>query len=305
MFVDAAGNCTTCGTYRAAPAYGAPAYGSPTPTSGPPQQPSAPPYPASTPPYPGSAPPYPGSAPPYPASPQPYQASAVPYPAGPQPYQASAAAGAWPAYGATVPVPAAPARTRSPMFIPLIALSAVLLVITASIVFITVLRSGSGRQQVTPGTSATGQPGSSPSASSLIDSCVVGAWTETSHQEDVAVEGVGTVRFTGKGAVQRFGPDGVAVLDYGSGVKLIGSSGSTTWEYTYTGTVNFHYQTSNGNILYSDTSANGRTTLRVNGKVQSDGPIEAGSLDPERYTCSGDSLREFTGHYSIELSRNG
>src|SRR6266508_3092446 len=121
LYVDAAGSCTTCGTYRGL------AYGTPAPTRGPPT--SGPPM---SPPYQGSAPPYSGSAPPY-------QAGTQPYP--------TAQAGGWPAYPAGAP---APARTRSPLVIPLLALSAVLLIITAAIVFIAVLRHGSGKEQVTP-----------------------------------------------------------------------------------------------------------------------------------------------------------
>src|SRR6266508_2135383 len=135
LYVDAAGSCTTCGTYRG------PAYGTPAPTSGPPTSgpPMSPPYPGSAPPYPASPPPYQGSAPPYSGSAPPYQAGTQPYP--------TAQAGGWPAYPAGAP---APARTRSPLVIPLLALSAVLLIITAAIVFIAVLRHGSGKEQVTP-----------------------------------------------------------------------------------------------------------------------------------------------------------
>jgi hypothetical protein len=279
--VDAAGHCTTCGTYRGLPA---PGFG---PPAGPPVQSSGPPYQPSAPPYQPSAPPYPASPPPYPASPPPYQAAPAAYPPTP--------GGSWPSYP---PATQAPARSRGPLVIPLIALSAVLVVITAAIVLVAFLRNRPGTVQ--PTSSASGQS----SASSLIDTCVIGTWTETSHEEDVSVEKVGTVKFTGKGAIQHFKPDGVAMLDYGSGVSLVGSSGSTTWEYVYTGTITFHYQTSNGNILYTDTSANGTTTLKVNGKVESSGAIQAGSLDPERYTCSSNSLREYTAHYSIELTRN-
>jgi hypothetical protein len=285
--VDAAGHCTTCGTYRGLPA----------PGYGPPVQSSGPPYQSSGPPYQPSGPPYQASPPPYQASPPPYQAGPAAYPPNP--------GGSWPGYppapqapAPQMPVLQTPVRSRGSLVVPLIALSAVLVVITAAIVVVAFLRNRQGTVQPTP--SASGQL----SASSLIDPCVLGTWTETAHQEDVAVEKVGTVKFTGKGAIQHFKPDGVAMLDYGSGVSLVGSSGSTTWEYVYTGTITFHYQTSNGNILYTDTSANGTTTLKVNGKVQSSGPIEAGSLDPERYTCSGNSLREYTAHYSIELTRN-
>jgi hypothetical protein len=161
----------------------------------------------------------------------------------------------------------------------------------------------------TADTSASDRPTAEPSeqpsvaADPLHDPCVIGTWTETSHQSDVTV-GDHKVRFTGHGAVQRFSPDGTTVLSYGSGVSSTGTDRGTRYEFVYVGSLTFNFQTSGGTLLYSNARANGTSTLKVNGSVQRRQAL-VGSLEPERYTCSGDSLREFAPAYTVELTRIG
>lgn len=153
----------------------------------------------------------------------------------------------------------------------------------------------------TPTPTPTAAPSPTRSIDPLHDECVIGTWRETSHQTDAEINGT-KVRLNGAGAIQKFRPDGSLLLDYGRGVSRKGKAGGRNYEVYSKGTITYSWQTDRGQILYSNVKASGQTTWRINGGVTDREPL-SGSLDPERYTCSGDSLRQFGPTWSIELVR--
>jgi Zn-dependent protease with chaperone function len=134
--------------------------------------------------------------------------------------------------------------------------------------------------------------------------CIVGTWLVTAQTEDLVTATGSKVRFTSAGAVQRFTADGTVTLDYGRGVtsqatlnghllKLI-AVGKTTWQY----------RTAAGQIRYRDPRPSGTVTLTIDGAVTNREKLTA-SVEPERFSCAGSRLREWTSRYSIELRRTG
>jgi hypothetical protein len=183
--------------------------------------------------------------------------------------------------------------------VPLIALSSILAILVAAIVVVAVVRA-SGRSN--PSTAGSTE------AASLVDECVVGTWRMTHYQEDVPVQNVGNVRFTGDGAEVRLRADGTGVTDYKDGTTFNATVDGVTYTLVVTGTVSFGYRTSNGTFSFSDVTASGAETLTRTDTGQQVKQDLAGSSDPASYTCSGDSLTEFTNQYRAEMrlvSRTG
>jgi hypothetical protein len=155
--------------------------------------------------------------------------------------------------------------------------------------------------------SASASPSESPSPSPstsedpLHDSCVIGTWRETSHDTDVTVDGV-RVRLHSRGTVQHFKADGTLAITHGRGVNAVGKANNRTYERVTSGTMSYNWQTSRGQILYSNATARGTVIWRQSGRETGREPL-TGSIDPERYTCQGDSLREFGPTWTIELER--
>jgi hypothetical protein len=187
-------------------------------------------------------------------------------------------------------------------------LGAALLVIALTTVgVVTVLvRDRPARTTTAPLTSTslvpTGEPTRSASASSsLQDPCVVGTWTESSNQSNADLFGTAVV-ITGSGAAQEFRADGTGIVRYANTVKR-GAAGGHNYEVIHNGTIEFNWQTSNGMILYSGVRGSGTTTWKVDGANRDSQSFQA-QFTPDRYTCTGDSMRQFGEDYSIELTRN-
>lgn len=150
--------------------------------------------------------------------------------------------------------------------------------------------------------SASPSPEPSTSEDPLHDSCVIGTWRETSHDSDTTIGGV-RVRLHSSGATQHFKADGTLVVNYGGrGINARGKVNNRTYEVISTGRLTYNWQTNGGQILYSNAKATGTVIWRQSGKETGRTPL-SGSLDPERYTCRGNSLREFGPTWTIELER--
>lgn len=272
VVVDATGYCVQCGTFRGVPA---------PPPPGPPLGPPLPAAPGSLPPgpvYQASVPPAyigPTSGPPgYPTSPA--------YYAGPAPMPA--------------PGPVAP-KPRSPFVIPLVALSATLAILVVAIVVVVLVRSASDPSDPVAG------PSSEASTDPGVDSCVVGRWRVTSHEERVAIDSVGNVTFTGgDGTEIRLNADGTGVTDYGEGTEFEGTVSGRTVTLVLSGTVSFRFQTANGTVSFSDTTSEAEGVVKVDGDEIGREPFEA-SDDPAKYTCSDTELTESTNLYEIVMAR--
>lgn len=137
-----------------------------------------------------------------------------------------------------------------------------------------------------------------------VDTCVVGTWVETSNESHVKSPAGVDVRFTSSGRVQRFRADGTAVLDFGTNNVTTGTLNGKTLQSVSSGTITFTYDTEAGQILYSNPTASGTTTVTMDGVVQQTGPLEAG-VEPEQYTCQGDTMTQTGAAFTIRLARTG
>jgi hypothetical protein len=150
--------------------------------------------------------------------------------------------------------------------------------------------------------SASPSPEPSTSEDPLHDSCLIGTWRETSHDSDTTIGGV-RMRLHSWGAIQHFKENGTLTVTYGDrGINARAKVNNRTYEVISTGRLNYNWQTIDGQILYSNAKASGTVIWRQSGKETGRTPL-SGSLDPERYTCSGNSLREFGPTWAIELTR--
>lgn len=155
-----------------------------------------------------------------------------------------------------------------------------------------------------PSPSGSESPSPEPSTSEdpLHDPCLIGTWRETSHDTDTTIDGV-QVRLHSWGAVQHFRANGTLQVRYGDrGVNARGTVNNRTYEVITTGRLDYNWQTDGGQILYSNAKATGTVIWRQSGRETGRGELR-GSLDPERYTCSGNSLRQFGPTWTIELQR--
>lgn len=184
----------------------------------------------------------------------------------------------------STPAPSAPARTRSPYVLALVALSVTLMVLVVAIVVVVLARSRDG----------DGGP--------LVDGCVVGRWRVSSHSERLPISGTGDVTFTGDGTRMDLDADGTGLTDYGRGTEFRATVDNRPVVLTLAGTVRYSFRTANGAISFSDVKPEGTATITIDGVELRREPLQANN-DPARYTCSGDTLTEQTDRYQVRLTR--
>jgi hypothetical protein len=130
--------------------------------------------------------------------------------------------------------------------------------------------------------------------------CLIGDWLETSYVLTIPISGV-EVRFTGKGAVSRFGTDGT-LFQLLQNVVYAGSAEGKRYEIVVDGSLMLDYQADATTIRYSNPVALGTNVLKIDGTVAASEELTA-SLTPETYVCQGNLLR-LTGEQSTtELQR--
>lgn len=295
--INATGHCTQCGTFRGNPAPEAPGgYGGYQQPAGGPgyQQPvSGPGYqqPISGPGYGQPAGGYPMSAPPggYPAS-------------GPPAYPTTSG-GSYPT--SYPPLPPAGGSKSRPFVVPLVALSVTLVVIVVAIVVVVLVRGGSEPDgpvagRTTPPVNPTGQ-----AVNPDVDPCVVGRWRVISHREDVPMDDVGEVTFTGgDGTIVDLTAEGEGTNTY-SGTSFEGTANGKSIKLQLDGTVEFGFTARDGTLSFKNLRANGTAKAFVDGEqVGTDDPL-TGSDDPAKYTCSGSTLTQSTDLYETQLTKVG
>jgi hypothetical protein len=194
-----------------------------------------------------------------------------------------------PTYAAPVQ---APPKQRNAFTIPLIALSATLVVVVVGIVAVVLIRNG-GDTPENPG--------------GAIDSCVVGTWEVTDYSEDVAIDNVGKVTFTdkGKGAVIKFGKDGKGIQDFGSGTLFTGSVQGATVNLEISGTIRYDFKTNGSTISYSNLVSDGKAKISIPAVGREETQDFTGSDDPSKYTCTGDKMTMSTSLYRADLKKTG
>jgi hypothetical protein len=230
-------------------------------------------------------------------------------------------------------VPAGPpAGRRNPLLIPGIAFAVIAVVlITAVIVYAATggdrptagsatdaaARSASGSASASAGAPAavasspapggSGPPSAAPSPSASpsgsAGACIVGVWLEERHDEKIAILNTGVFPFQGSGTFQRYSETGRVTFDYGSGVRLAGANGPTTYEFVFTGFIVYTYRVENGQVLYSNPRAEGTETLLRNGRQDYTSKLEARNLPPRNLNCGSVAMSLTTADMTIELRR--
>ncbi|GAB3874745.1 hypothetical protein GCM10027610_144010 [Dactylosporangium cerinum] len=153
------------------------------------------------------------------------------------------------------------------------------------------------------GTSPSADPSPSASPSPSTDSCILGVWFEEQHNEKITVPNTGVFPVHGSGTYQRYSYDGVAYFDYGSGVRLSGTSGSTAYEFIYTGFIRYSYRVENGEVIYSNPRAQGTETLYRDGGQVYTGKLEARNIPSRKLNCGSVAMSLTSADVSIELKR--
>lgn len=209
--------------------------------------------------------------------------------------------------------PRRPLLTRVPILVGLLVLAAstpvgILALVDRQPADAPAAGSGIPSQVVSPAPAPSPAPaaGSTPSATPTSAArCLIGTWRQTSNRATWTVNGR-TVPVTSKGTINTFTANGLAVVEYrGAGVTRRGSARGNTYEITTVGIITLNYDASDNNTIYlSQPETTGTITTRVNGKVIERGTMIA-SVVPERYRCTGDSLRFWNDRWTIDAVRIG
>ncbi|MEU8081887.1 hypothetical protein AB0B31_41285 [Catellatospora citrea] len=158
-----------------------------------------------------------------------------------------------------------------------------------------------------PDPTAPPSPSPSPSPVAAVPSptpvsparCLIGQWRETSYTSSAELFGV-TVQLTGAGTLLSYGADGTVVTV--DKVTRTGTRNGDRYEVIHNGSTRLNYEADDEMISYSNASATGTTTWKVNGSVRDRENLST-TITPERYTCKGDKLRVYGDGYSIEADR--
>jgi hypothetical protein len=166
--------------------------------------------------------------------------------------------------------------------------------------------SGIPSRAASPAPASSRAPAAGPTPSATPTSaaqCLIGTWLQTSNRATWSVNGR-NVPVTSEGTINTFTANGMAVVEYrGAGVTRRGTAGGNTYEITTVGIITFNYDASDNNTIYlSQPEATGTITTRVNGKVIERGTM-IGSVVPERYRCTGDSLQFWNDRWTIDAVR--
>jgi hypothetical protein len=140
------------------------------------------------------------------------------------------------------------------------------------------------------GTSLKAAASASPSPSSTLDSCLFGTWKQTVEDLPATINGNPVMYVGGPGATQTFRPDGLNIIDFGNGTDYTVSVNGETWTQVTKGSASMHYETRDGVLLSSGASAHGTLTVLENGAYNTSSPLTM-NTQPDRYTCSGNSLK--------------
>ncbi|HET7012407.1 MAG TPA: hypothetical protein VFI65_00750, partial [Streptosporangiaceae bacterium] len=143
-------------------------------------------------------------------------------------------------------------------------------------------------------------PAPSPSPSPDAAACVIGRWIGTSENLTGTVNN-NPVIYTGRGPTETYNADGTASIAYHDS-KYSTIVNGVRWTQVVNGRATYHYEIQNGLILFSDIKAHGTQTLLENGAYNNGGPFTI-VTEPERFSCSGNTLREYPSNGSVVSTR--
>ncbi|GGM65312.1 hypothetical protein ACFFX1_02855 [Dactylosporangium sucinum] len=157
-----------------------------------------------------------------------------------------------------------------------------------------------------PSATATAEPSASasPSASAAADAaCVYGVWLEEQHDEQVTVLNTGVFPFRSSGTFQRYSDTGRAVFDYGNGVHLTGTNGTSTFDYVFSGYISYTFKVENGMVVYGDPRPNGTETFFRNGVQDYSGKLLARVPQPMKINCGSVAMSLTNPAMTVQMRR--
>jgi serine/threonine protein kinase len=140
----------------------------------------------------------------------------------------------------------------------------------------------------------------SPSASLSPAACLIGQWIGTSEDLTGTINN-NSVTYTGSGPTETYSTDGTSTTTY-NGSKFSTTVNGVTWTEILKGGATFHYEIQNGLMLFSDIRNHGTWTLLENGAYNNSGAFTIVAT-PERFSCSGNTLREYVSNGSVVSRR--
>jgi len=190
-----------------------------------------------------------------------------------------------------------PARTSpvASMFM----VTVMVVVVVAGAVSVVYLLTGNRGGRPQPAAAASAPPPVASSAASRVDACVVGEWTATSDRYTVDDD---TTLTTDNGGIVRLRADGTGEFDFGSGVTLKGKIDGVTSEALVIGRIGFSYETDGKTMTYRNVQTDARRVVFQSGRTVDNERVDA-DLEPQAYTCTGDSMRLTSGVEQLELRR--
>jgi serine/threonine protein kinase len=154
----------------------------------------------------------------------------------------------------------------------------------------------SGQPSATSGRSPTPSPSTPPSPAE----CLIGRWIGTSENLTGTINN-NSVIYTGPGPIETYSADGTATTTYHDR-KYSTTVDGNQWTQVVNGGATFHYEIQNGLILFSNIKDHGTSTLLENGSYDNGGPFTIVAT-PERFSCSGNTLREYPSNGSVVSTR--
>jgi hypothetical protein len=169
--------------------------------------------------------------------------------------------------------------------VPLVALSAIAVVLVIGIVAVIVVRAGSDDEPTV-----------------VVDKCVVGTWRVVDHTEKQLLDQGGTAEFRGSGYTVVFRADGTGHVDY-NGATFRANVSGTPVTLVVNGKADFEFRTTNNQYTESNFKVEGTTTTTVGNQQPTTEPLSL-SARPARYTCSGSSMVQDTELSHVEFRRS-
>lgn len=130
--------------------------------------------------------------------------------------------------------------------------------------------------------------------------CLIGNWLLINSTSTSQIYGA-TVQLSGKGSIVSFAADGTYVW-LAENIVLSGTAGGSYYEVIFNSSLKLNYLADAEKILYSNPTATGTTTWKINGKVRTSAPTTA-DLHPNTYKCQGNDLRTFRDGGASEYQR--
>lgn len=144
--------------------------------------------------------------------------------------------------------------------------------------------------------------GPTPSLSPGLDACLVGgSWNLTRQEVVLEIDGT-PVQFSGVGGQQvTYRPDGTVRMVFTDAPLRVTWNGNR-WSRYAVGTVTARYQINTAALIYTGVKGTGSWWYMQNGVRRNSGPMNI-APEPERYTCSDDSLTLAASKYTQEFTR--